>query len=171
MPNLHDVLAAPSRSRAIIAAIGLNLLAGAAFAVESAAPVQSGFSSYQVRLEITRNGILLGSPESIVATGASTSLELVGDGRSGGMLVQQRVTGFPGAGQSKVLLELEVYGPPGRSPRRIVAPTLGLQLGRPQLYQIRTEEGLVSIRATVVGLGAAAGQGVPAMQTLAYPGV
>ena len=55
-----------------------------------------------------------------------------------------------GAADDKALLELESLGPNrGAYPRRIVAPTFGVSLGRTQTYVLSTEQGSLSIRATV----------------------
>lgn len=158
-----------TRSNVIIAAIAVNLLFGCAFGATTEALAPTGFAAYQVRLEITRNGVALGSPESTLARGESASLELIGGARQGNVLVQQRVTGFPGAGDYKALLELELYGPSRSGSQRIVAPTFGIELGRSQLYEMRTEQGLIGIRATVDGLATAPDADSSGIQTMAYP--
>lgn len=154
-----------TRSNRIIAGFGANLLLIGLCLSAARASAQPAFAAYQVRLEISRNGVPLGAPESRVATGEAANLVLDA-GRRGFGRVQQRVTGFPGASDHKALLELELYGPGGRE--RIVAPTFGVDLGRAQLYELPTEQGLIRIVARVDGLEAAT-DGPPAeIETMPY---
>lgn len=81
-------------------------------------------------------------------------------------MVQQRVTGFPGASDYKALLELELYGPGGSD--RIVAPTFGVDLGRDQLYELRTAQGLIRIVARVDGLEVATDTPRADIETMPY---
>lgn len=158
-----------TRASSIIAAIGgtlLLLLGGYADAARAAKP--SVFAAYQVRLEISRNGISLGAPESTVVTGESASLELGSAAHPGRVTMQQRVTGFPGADDSKALLELEFYRQGASRLHRIVAPTFGVDLGRAQHYELRTEQGVIRILARVDGLHEAPGASTPGIQTAPY---
>lgn len=154
------------RSSLIIAAISATLLLGGARA-DAAAP--SAFAAYRVQLEISRNGVSLGSPESTVASGESSSQVLPGVGRRGGVLMRQRVTGFPGAADYKALLELELHGLSGADSQPIVAPTFGIELGRSQRYELPTDEGLILILARVDGVDAMPETGPPEIQTMPYP--
>lgn len=152
------------RTASIIAAIGF---CGWAASVPAAAPAP--FPAYQVRLEIVRNGIFLGAPEATVATGMPSPVEVL-TARPGALRVMQRVTAFPGAADDKALLELEILGPNrGAYPRRIVAPTFGVSLGRTQTYVLSTEQGSLSIRATVEGVNQAPQLPVDGLETFAYP--
>lgn len=129
------------------------------------------FPAYQVRLEIVRNGVFLGAPEATVATGLPIPVEVLA-ARPGALRVMQRVTAFPGAPDDKALLELEILGGvQGRSPRRIVAPTLGVSLGKAQTYELLTEQGSIRIRATVDGVAEAPLAATDGLQTFAYPGI
>lgn len=159
-----------NRSKIIIAAFAVDLLFATAFAPVAQALAPPAFAAYQVKLEITRNGISLGTPESTVTTGESASMELSA-ARPARMLLQQRVTEFPGAGETKALLELELYGVSGAGSQRIVAPTVGIDLGRSQVYQWETEQGLISVRARVDGLEAVPNPDASGIQTTPYPEV
>lgn len=154
-----------TRSSRIIAVFGANLLLIGLCLTAAGASTPPAFATYQVRLEISRNGVALGAPESRVASGEAANLTLDA-GLKGAGMVQQRVTGFPGASDYKALLELELYGPGGRD--RIVAPTFGVDLGRAQQYELPTEQGLIRIVARIDGLEAAT-DGPPAdIQTMPY---
>lgn len=157
-----------TRSNHIIAAIVVNLLLGGAYAVSATASTPTAYATYQVRLEISRNGIYLGAPESTVANGESASLELNGAASHRGAIVQQRVTGFPGASDYKALLELELYGQGDAGSQRIVAPTFGVELGRSQVYELPTDQGLIRILARVDGLQAETGEAPADIQTTPY---
>lgn len=154
-----------TRSNRIIAVFGANLLLMGLCLTAARASTPPAFAAYQVRLEISRNGVSLGAPESRVASGEAANLALDA-GRRGAGMVQQRVTGFPGASDYKALLELELYGPGGRD--RIVAPTFGVDLGRAQLYELRTAQGLIRIVARVDGLEVATDTPRADIETMPY---
>lgn len=127
------------------------------------------YAAYQVRLEVVRDGVFLGAPEATVATGTPSPVEVL-ESLPGTLRVMQRVTAFPGAGGDKALLELEFLGPGrGEAAHRIVAPTIGVSLGRAQSYEMSTEQGRLRIRATVEGLDRAPEAAIESLQTFAYP--
>lgn len=150
----------------IIAAITLNFLVGVPISAQSGV---AGFAAYTVRLEVIRNGVYVAAPPSTLAAGESGSVELVGGARQGTMRAIHRVTGFPGSGDSRALLELELYGLADGRSRRIVAPTLGVELGVSELYELRTEQGLMRITATVEGIAPTFDEPSSALQTFAHP--
>lgn len=153
------------RSLSIIAAFCCGGWVMSAGAATEAAP----FAAYQVRLEVMRNGVLLGSPEATLATGLPSPVEVLAS-RPGALRVMQRVTAFPGAAGDKALLELEFLGQGrGEVPNRIVAPTIGVSLGRAQIYEMSTEQGFLRIRATVEGLDHAPVVATDTLETFAYP--
>lgn len=141
------------RPNRIIALAAFNLLVAAvmrpAVALERAQP---GYAAYEVRLEVVRNGTVLGRPERIVAAGEPATADLFTPGRPAPLRISHRVTGFPGAEDSKALLELEVFRIEGGVARRLVAPTIGVDLGLTQFYDIPTTQGTLRIRALVDGL-------------------
>ena len=131
---------------------------------------QGSFAAYEVRLDISRNGIHLGAPVARIASGESLQLELDEGGPANAVLLQQRVRGFPGAGDSKALLELEFFGlQPGRRSERLLAPTFGIELGRTEVFHFSTERGVIRISATVSGRGVSEMEEKSAPQTFAYP--
>ncbi|MGQ0699234.1 MAG: hypothetical protein ACT4PZ_13435 [Panacagrimonas sp.] len=132
--------------------------------------MQGKFAAYHVILEIVRNGIHLGTPEATVAAGESSRVEVGPHSRPGTLMVQQRVTGFPGSSSSKALLELEFFGSSGggRS-SRIAAPTFGIDLGQSELFEVTTEQGTMSVRATVEGREHAPPQAASGPVGIAYP--
>lgn len=143
---------AMSRSVAIIAAIALYSLVsvpGVANAPED--PSIAGYAAYHVRLEVARNRVHMGAPEQTLPAGESGTSQLDMGRRSSPLLVNQRVTRFPGAGETMALLELEFFRLEGDQLRRLVAPTLGVELGKAETYEVATAQGLISVRATVEG--------------------
>ncbi|HKY93547.1 MAG TPA: hypothetical protein VJM11_21015, partial [Nevskiaceae bacterium] len=135
------------RRIAIIAAITLNLLAFPCHSEGGQSP--SGYSSYRVRLEVTRNGRPVCAQDTTVAAGES--LEVPRPSGDEELRVLQRVTKFPGAAGSRALLEVQVFADDGREQWPVVSPTLGLELGAPEVYEVRTGHGLVRIKAVVEG--------------------
>lgn len=138
----------------IIAPIALNLLAwciGPAVALET---LQPGYPAYQVSLEISRNGVHLGAPVATAPEGEPITADLFTPARRQAALrVSHRVTPFPGAEDSKALLELELFGVDrDGETRRLVAPTIGVELGTDQSYEVLTPQGVISVRARVEGL-------------------
>jgi hypothetical protein len=138
----------------IIAPIALNLLAcstGPAAALET---LQPGYPAYQVTLEISRNGVHLGAPVASAPEGEAITADLFTPARRQPALrVSHRVTPFPGAEDSKALLELELFGVDGEGEaRRLVAPTIGVDLGTDEAYEIRTPQGVITVLARVEGL-------------------
>ena len=158
------------RSVPIIAAIALSSLVsipGAANAPDDGAG--AGFATYHVRLEVARNRVHMGAPEQTLPAGESVTAELDMGRQAAPLLVNQRVTRFPGAGDTMALLELEFFRVDDDGPRRLVAPTLGVELGKAETYEVATAQGLISVRATVEGRDPVtqdAGQGP---QTTPYP--
>lgn len=153
------------RTKWIIAVIASAGWAGDALAATDRVP----FAAYQVRLEVVRNGVFLGAPEATLVTGTPSPVEVLAS-RPGALRVMQRVTAFPGAADDKALLELEFLGSgQGPVPHRIVAPTIGVSLGRTQSYQLRTEQGELRIQATVEGLDQAPAVADDGLRTFAYP--
>jgi hypothetical protein len=132
------------RRTAIIATITLNLLV---FPAISGAG--QGFSSYRVRIEVTNDGRPVCSQDLEVPAGESQEVPSSGAGEP--LRVLQRVTRFPGAGDSRALIEVQVFGTRGDQQRPIVAPTLGVELGTPEVYEVRTNQGLVRISTVVEG--------------------
>lgn len=155
----------------IIAPIALNLLAcftGRAIALET---LQPGYPAYQVTLEISRNGVHLGAPVATAAEGEPITADLFTPSRRQAALrVSHRVTPFPGAEDSKALLELELFGIDGDGDRRrLVAPTIGVDLGTAQSYEVRTPQGVYSVRARVEGVALLDGTERDGPQGVAYP--
>ncbi|MGQ0529559.1 MAG: hypothetical protein ACT4PG_07000 [Panacagrimonas sp.] len=133
---------------------------------------QTSFAAYEVRLEISRNGIHLGAPVARIVSGQSLQLELDEGGPANAILLQQRVRGFPGLTDHKALLELEFFGlQPGMRSERLLAPTFGIELGRTEVHHFSTERGVIRIRATVSGKGAGEADTDSAPQTFAYPSI
>lgn len=160
-----------SRWIAIIAAFAL-LLPALSFAAGPGRPRTgpAAFAAYEVRLEISRNGVHLGSPVARIVSGESLQLELDDAGPANAILLQQRVRGFPGSGEYKALLELEFFGlQPGVRSERLLAPTFGIELGRTEVYHFSTTRGVIRIRATVSGRGTNEAEANSAPQTFAYP--
>lgn len=154
---LHRIIAAA-------AAFAIGFPGGSAWA-ESA----EGFSAYQVTLEVIRNGVLVGVPTSTTAAGQSSRVELGPRSPGGSLWMQQRVSRFPGFA-SKALLELEFFGSEraaGRS--RIAAPTFGIELGRPESFEVQTDEGTMLIRATVEGRSEAPAEAAMGPVGIPYP--
>jgi hypothetical protein len=155
----------------IIAPIALNLLvcfAGPAAALET---LQPGYPAYEVSLEISRNGVHLGAPVATAPEGEPITADLFTPARRQAALrVSHRVTPFPGAEDSKALLELELFGVDrDGEARRLVAPTIGIDLGTEQSYEVRTAVGVISVRARVEGLALLDGVEREGPQGLAYP--
>ncbi|MGQ0503499.1 MAG: hypothetical protein ACT4P0_12980 [Panacagrimonas sp.] len=149
---------------AAAAAFAIGFPAGNAWAE----PVE-GFAAYHVTLEVVRNGVLVGAPVSTTVAGQASRVELGPRAQGGSLWMQQRVSRFPGFA-SKALLELEFFGSgraPGRS--RIVAPTFGIELGRPESFEVKTDEGTMLIRATVEGRSDAPVEAVSGPVGIPYP--
>jgi hypothetical protein len=160
----------PCKTR-IIAPIALNLLACFAGPVGALETLQPGYPAYQVSLEIARNGVHLGAPVATAPEGEAITADLfTPTRRQAAMRVSHRVTPFPGAEDTKVLLELELFGMDrDGEPRRLVAPTLGVDLGTEQSYEIRTPQGVISVRARVEGLALLDGTERDGPQGVAVP--
>ena len=129
----------------------------------------SGYAAYHVRLEVSRNRIHVGAPELTVPAGESATAQIYTGQRSAPLLVNQRVTRFPGAGETRALLELEIFRLDGDEPRRLVAPTLGVELGRAETYEVATAQGLLTVRATVEGRDPVSGAETGGPATSPYP--
>jgi hypothetical protein len=158
------------RSAPIIAAIALYSLVSvpsSANAPEDASI--AGYAAYHVRLEVARNRIHMGAPEQTMSAGQSATAEVDMGRRSPPLLVNQRVTRFPGAGEKMAILELEFFRLEGDEPRRLVAPTLGVELGKAEVYEVATAQGLITVRATVEGLDPVIGGGSEGPSTNPYP--
>lgn len=134
-----------------VAAITFPLLASLCATPLAQGQSPTRFPAYHVTLEIARNGVHLGTPASTIAAGMPSRVEVGHQSRPGALMLQQRVTGFPGSADSKALLELEFFGSSGGRRSRIAAPTLGVDLGQSELFEVKTEQGTMSIRATVEG--------------------
>ncbi len=153
----------------IIAACAM-LLHGSLAAAAPSHPAGS-FKAYQVQLEIMRNGVELANPDSTLRSGESNTVQIGKPGQAGGVRLNQRVTAFPGAGDFKALLQLELYSRNGSTEKRFAAPTFGIKLGRSEQFHLNTEMGRVSIRATVKGLQSDPTERASTIQTQAYPGI
>ncbi len=155
----------------IIAFLGLALHAGAATSssLSAVASTASGFAAYEVELKIVRNGIELGRPSSTVVVGESSSLNIATALPSAPVRLNQRVTAFPGASRFKALLQLELYTSIRGFEKRLAAPTLGVELGEAQVFELNTEQGRISIRALVTGLKYARDKATSSITTIAYP--
>ena len=153
----------------IITAFSLTLLAVVSLGAIAFENQPSGYAAYEVKLEVSRNGIHMGAPESTLNAGESSRVELGSGAGPGALTVQQRVSRFPGAEKSMALLELEFFGIADGQPKRLVAPTLGVELGQPEVYQVKTEQGVLLVRATVEGRGPVAGDAGGGPQGIAYP--
>ena len=140
------------RTDRIIAAIALFLLTWIAPA-SALQTEQPGYPAYEVRLEVARNGVHLGAPVVTAPEGEASTADLFLPRHRDALRVSHRVTRFPGAEDSKALLELEFFGlgSDGRA-RRLVAPTLGVELGMVEYYEVRTAQGVITVRAMVEGL-------------------
>lgn len=153
----------------IIAAITFPLLAGLSSAAPADNPPTARFAAYYVSLEIVRNGVHLRTPASTIPAGRPFRVEVGPQSRPGALMVQQRVTGFPGSSDSKALLELEFFGSSGGRNSRIAAPTLGVDLGQSELFEVKTEQGTMSIRATVEGRQNAPAEAAAGPVGIPYP--
>lgn len=160
----------PGKTR-IIAPIALNLLVWTPKPATALETLQPGYPAYEVALEISRNGVYLGGPVATAAEGEPTTADLFTPARSVPALrVSHRVTPFPGAEDSKALLELELFGVDrDGEARRLVAPTIGVDLGTEQSYEVRTPQGVISVRARVEGLALLDGTERDGPQGMAYP--
>ncbi len=137
----------------IIAAIAPILLAWVCFPANALQNEQPGYPAYEVRLEVARNGVHLGAPVVTAPEGESSTADLFLPRHRDALRVSHRVTPFPGAADSKALLELEFFGVGGDGrARRLVAPTLGVELGMVEYYEVRTTQGIITVRAIVEGL-------------------
>ena len=155
----------------IIAPIALNLLACFADSASALETLQPGYPAYVVTLEISRNGVHLGAPVATAAEGEPITADLFTPARRQAALrVSHRVTPFPGAEDSKALLELELFGVDrDGATQRLVAPTIGVDLGTEQSYEVRTPQGLINVRARVEGLALLDDTPRDGPQGLAYP--
>ena len=159
-----------SRSVPIIAAIALYSLVSmpsAANAPEDASI--AGYAAYHVRLEVARNRVHMGAPEQTLTAGESATSQLDMGRRSSPLMVNQRVSRFPGAGETMALLELELFRLDSDGPRRLVASTLGVELGKVEIYEVATAQGLISVRATVEGRDPVTQDAGPGPTTTPYP--
>lgn len=158
------------RSIRIIAALALSSLGSTVHADDALGsdPI-AGYASYHVRLEVVRNRVYMGAPEQLLSAGEPASAELDPGSPRGALRIQQRVTRFPGAGRTMALLELEFFGLDGGEPQRLVAPTLGVELGVAQTYELRTPQGLINVRATVDGLDPVHEEAGSQPLTIPYP--
>ncbi len=167
-PNLTK--RAMSRPIPIIAAIALySLVSVSGFANAPEDASIAGYAAYHVRLEVARNRVHVGAPERTVAEGESATSQFDMGRRASPLMVNQRVTRFPGAGQTMALLELEFFRLEGDQPRRWVAPTLGVELGKVETYEVATAEGLLTLRATVEGRDPVSGDANHGPATSPYP--
>jgi hypothetical protein len=139
----------PRRSP-IIAAITLNLLAFPHAGGAGESRPGAGYSTYRVQLEVTRDGRPVCTQDKTVSAGESLEVAQA-YGSDHELRVLQRVTKFPGAADSRALIEVQVYSTEGDQQWPIVAPTLGVELGTTEVYEVKTGEGLVRIRAVVEG--------------------
>ena len=159
-----------TRSVPIIAAIALYSLV--CIPSSANAPQDesiAGYAAYHVRLEVARNRVHVGAPELTLPAGESVTSQLDMGRRAAPLLVNQRVTRFPGAGETKALLELEFFRLEGDGPRRLVAPTLGVELGKAETYEVATAQGLITVRATVEGREPVSEQDGRGPATTPYP--
>lgn len=157
-----------SRPRCIIAPMAMSLLFLGALSAQALDSLQPGYAAYEVRLEIARNGIHLGTPVTTVAAGEAATADLFAPARGEPIRISHRVSGFPGAEDSKVLLELELFRLVGDRARRMVAPTIGVDLGTVEQFEVATAQGLVTIRATVEGLADVQGDLRPGPRGIPY---
>ena len=155
----------------IIAPIALNLLTCFVNSATALETLQPGYPAYVVTLEISRNGVHLGAPVATAAEGEPITADLFTPARRQAALrVSHRVTPFPGAEDSKALLELELFGVDrDGEARRLVAPTLGIDLDTEQAYEVRTPQGVISVRARVEGLAVLDETRRDGPQGVAYP--
>lgn len=159
------------RKSRIIAPIALNWLACSAISAAALETLQPGYPAYEVRLEISRDGVHLGAPVATVSEGEPSTADLFTPARRQAALrVSHRVTPFPGAEDSKALLELELFSVDREGhARRLVAPTLGIDLGTEQAYEVGTPQGVIEVRAVVEGLALLDGTDRDGPQGQAYP--
>lgn len=129
----------------------------------------AGYAAYHVRLEVSRNRVHVGAPEQTLPAGESATSQIYTGQRTAPLLVNQRVTRFPGAGDTRALLELEFFRLDGDEPRRLVAPTLGVELGKAETYEVATAQGLLTVRATVEGRDPVSGSEAGGPTTSPYP--
>jgi hypothetical protein len=155
----------------IIAPIALNLLVCSVTTATALETLQPGYPAYQVSLEIARNGVHLGAPVATSPEGEPITADLFTPAqRQAALRVSHRVTPFPGAEDSKALLELELFGIDGNgTTRRLIAPTLGVELGTDQTYEVRTTQGVIRVRARVEGLAVLETAQPDGPQGFAYP--
>nr|WP_293249461.1 hypothetical protein [Panacagrimonas sp.] len=146
----------------------MTCFANSASALET---LQPGYPAYVVTLEISRNGVHLGAPVATAAEGEPITADLFTPARRQAALrVSHRVTPFPGAEDSKALLELELFGVDrDGEARRLVAPTLGIDLDTEQAYEVATPQGVISVRARVEGLAILDETRRDGPQGVAYP--
>ena len=159
------------RKSRIIAPIALNCLACCASPAVALETLQPGYPAYEVSLEISRDGVHLGAPVATAYEGEPTTADLFTPARRQAALrVSHRVTAFPGAEDSKALLELELFrvDRDGQA-RRLVAPTIGIDLGMDHAYEVQTPQGVIHVRARVEGLALLDGTGRDGPQGVAYP--
>lgn len=138
------------RRPVIIAAITLNLFAFP-MAGHAGDDDPAGFSTYRVQIEVTRNGVPICAQDATVAAGQSLEVEPSREASASTLRVLQRVTKFPGAADSRALIEVQVFRTDGPQQRLVVAPTLGVELGEPEIYEVKTGHGVVRITTIVEG--------------------
>lgn len=158
------------RSAPIIAAIALySLVSVPSSAIAPVDASIAGYATYHVRLEVARNRIHVAAPEQTLPAGESATTQVDMGYRSPPLVLNQRVTRFPGAGKKMALLELEFFRIDDGEPRRLIAPTLGVELGKAQAYEVATAQGLITIRATVEGVDPVTDAGPDGPATKPYP--
>jgi hypothetical protein len=160
-----------ARKTRIIAPIALNLLVWSTNRADALETLQPGYPAYQVSLEISRNGVHLGAPVATAPEGEPITADLFTPARQQAALrVTHRVTPFPGAEDSKALLELELFRvDSGGEARRLVAPTIGVDLDTEESYEIRTPQGVITVLARVEGLALFDESDRDGPQGVAYP--
>lgn len=130
------------------ASLRLILLLCLATATCARATAPDAIQAYQVRLQLSRDGVSL--PVSLLTVEAGEPARFELDCPKCGVLrVHQRVTAFPGSQGKRVLIELELFRLRDGRTERLVAPTLGARLGRLQLERFRTDIGLIEVRVAV----------------------
>lgn len=115
---------------------------------DEGASASEGYSTYRVQVEVTRNGVPVGAQDATVPAGETLELARLDDTD---LRVLQRVSRFPGAADSRALVEFQVFRTDGERQKLMDAPTLGVELGETEVYEVKTVRGVVRIQAIVEG--------------------